>query len=39
MSMQSLACPIRVDGERPVYDQGAPRLGAHTDSIAKEFDL
>src|SRR5438874_12277770 len=30
MSMNSLACPIRVDGGRPVYDCGAPRLGAHT---------
>jgi crotonobetainyl-CoA:carnitine CoA-transferase CaiB-like acyl-CoA transferase len=39
MTMQSLACPIRVDGARPVYDRGAPRLGAHTQAIATEFGL
>jgi crotonobetainyl-CoA:carnitine CoA-transferase CaiB-like acyl-CoA transferase len=39
MTMQSLACPIRVDGARPVYDRGAPRLGAHTNKIIDEFQL
>src|SRR5207247_4042139 len=33
MTMQSLACPIRVDGARPAYDRGAPRLGADTQAI------
>jgi crotonobetainyl-CoA:carnitine CoA-transferase CaiB-like acyl-CoA transferase len=39
MTMQSLACPIRIDNTRPVYDRGAPRLGAHSESIRKEFNL
>jgi crotonobetainyl-CoA:carnitine CoA-transferase CaiB-like acyl-CoA transferase len=39
MTMQSLACPIRVDGGRPVYERGAPRLGAHTAEIARELGL
>jgi len=39
MKMESLACPIRIDGARPVYDRGAPRLGAHTQAIATEFNL
>ena len=38
-AMDSLACPIRVDGSRPVYDRGAPRLGAHTKQITEEFQL
>jgi CoA:oxalate CoA-transferase len=37
--MQSLACPIRVDGQRPVSDRGAPRLGADTEKICREFGL
>lgn len=37
--MASLASPIRVDGTRTVYDRGAPKLGAHTKSIAEEFGL
>jgi CoA:oxalate CoA-transferase len=39
MTMQSLACPIRIDGGRPVFDRGAPRLGAHTQQIVQEFGL
>ena len=39
MTMQSLACPIRIDGGRPAFDRGAPRLGAHTQQIVKEFGL
>ena len=39
MSMMSLACPISVDGERPVYDRGAPKLGAQTEAIRKEFGI
>mgnify|MGYP006138076117 CR=1 FL=1 len=38
-AMQSLGCPIRVDGERSSSDRGAPLLGAHTAAIAKEFGL
>jgi crotonobetainyl-CoA:carnitine CoA-transferase CaiB-like acyl-CoA transferase len=38
-AMDSLACPIRIDGSRPVYDRGAPRLGAHTKQITDEFKL
>jgi crotonobetainyl-CoA:carnitine CoA-transferase CaiB-like acyl-CoA transferase len=38
MTMQSLACPIRIDGSRPVFDQGAPRLGSHTNKITAEFE-
>jgi crotonobetainyl-CoA:carnitine CoA-transferase CaiB-like acyl-CoA transferase len=39
MPMQSLACPLRIDGTRPLNDRGAPRLGAHTAAIVKEFGL
>jgi crotonobetainyl-CoA:carnitine CoA-transferase CaiB-like acyl-CoA transferase len=38
-TMDSLACPIRIDGARPAYDRGAPRLGAHTRQITDEFGL
>jgi crotonobetainyl-CoA:carnitine CoA-transferase CaiB-like acyl-CoA transferase len=38
-TMDSLACPIRIDAARPVYDRGAPRLGAHTQQIIEEFGL
>ena len=38
-AMESLACPIRIDGARPVYDRGAPRLGAHTQQIIEQFKL
>jgi len=37
--MHSLACPIRIDGERPSFDRGAPRLGADTQKIIAEFRL
>ena len=38
-TMRSLACPIRIDGARPLYDRGAPQLGAHTQQIINEFSL
>ena len=38
-TMDSLACPIRIDSARPLYDRGAPRLGAHTQQIIEEFKL
>jgi CoA:oxalate CoA-transferase len=37
--MQSLGCPIRVDGQRSLFERGAPLLGAHTEAITKEFGL
>jgi len=37
--MRSLACPIRFDGQRPVFDAAAPRLGRHTQQIIEEFGL
>ncbi len=39
LPMTSLASPIRVDGTRNGYDRGAPKLGAHTSAITKEFRL
>ncbi len=37
--MQTTRCPIRIDGRRLYSEQGAPRLGADTDAIAREFGL
>ncbi len=38
-SMMSLACPISVDGQRPMYNTAGPSLGEHTESIRKEFGI
>ena len=38
-TMRTTRCPIRIDGRRLFSEQGAPRLGAHTEAIARELDL
>lgn len=38
-AMQTTRCPIRLDGQRLTNPRGAPRLGADTDTIARDFDL
>ncbi len=38
-SVKTTRCPIRIDGARLFAKKRAPVLGAHTDSIDKEFDL
>lgn len=38
-AMQTTRCPIRLDGQRLTNSRGAPRLGADTDTIARDFDL
>jgi len=38
-SLRTLRCPIRVDGVLLKSSQGAPRLGADTEAIAREFSL
>lgn len=38
-TMQTTRCPIRIDGRRLYSDQGAPRLGADTEAIARELGL
>jgi len=37
--MKTTRCPITIDGERFKSKLGAPRVGQHTDKIAKEFGL
>lgn len=37
--MRTLRCPLRVDGQLLKSDKGAPRLGADTETIRKEFLL
>jgi crotonobetainyl-CoA:carnitine CoA-transferase CaiB-like acyl-CoA transferase len=37
--LRTTRCPIRIDGETYKSSHGAPRVGQHTDSIMKEFDL
>lgn len=32
-------CPIRIDGEIYKSNRGAPRVGEHTEEIAREFEL
>ncbi len=36
---RTTACPIRVQGERLRATLGSPRIGEHTEAIAKEFSL
>lgn len=38
-TMHTTRCPIRIDGRRLYSDQGAPRLGADTQAIARELGL
>ena len=37
--MKTTRCPITIDGERFKSRLGAPRIGQHTEQIAREFDL
>jgi crotonobetainyl-CoA:carnitine CoA-transferase CaiB-like acyl-CoA transferase len=37
--LQTLRCPIRIDGTLLKSSQGAPRLGADTEAIRREFAL
>ncbi|MDA7416102.1 CaiB/BaiF CoA-transferase family protein [Xenophilus arseniciresistens] len=38
-SLRTTRCPIRIDGQRLYSDRGAPRLGADTEAIAREWQL
>jgi CoA:oxalate CoA-transferase len=38
-AMRTTRCPIRIDGRRLYSEQGAPRLGADTEAIARELGL
>ncbi len=38
-TLRTLRCPIRLDGQLLKSDKGAPRLGADTENIRKEFLL
>ncbi|MET0543100.1 MAG: CaiB/BaiF CoA-transferase family protein [Variovorax sp.] len=38
-TMKTTRCPVRIDGRRLYSDQGAPRLGADNDDVAREFGL
>jgi len=38
-TMKTTRCPITIDGSRFKSKLGAPRVGQHTDKIAKEFGL
>lgn len=39
VKLQTLRCPIRIDGERLFANQGAPRIGQQTKNIMAEFKL
>jgi len=39
LAMDTTRCPIRIDGERLTSSVGAPRVGAHTEDIRREFSL
>ncbi len=39
VKMQTLRCPIRIDGERLFASKGAPRIGQQTEQIMVEFKL
>jgi CoA:oxalate CoA-transferase len=39
VSLRTTRCPIRIDGEILKNAHGAPRLGEHTQQIAREFSL
>jgi len=37
--LRTTRCPIRIDGELLKSPRGAPRLGEHTEGLAREFSL
>lgn len=39
VKLQTLRCPIRIDGERLFASKGAPRIGQQTEQIMSEFKL
>lgn len=39
VKLQTLRCPIRIDGERLFSAKGAPRIGQQTEKIAADFEL
>ena len=39
VKMDTLRCPIRIDGERLFSRKGAPRVGQQTEQIMAEFEL
>ncbi len=39
VKLQTLRCPIRIDGERLFSGKGAPRIGQQTEQILSEFKL
>jgi crotonobetainyl-CoA:carnitine CoA-transferase CaiB-like acyl-CoA transferase len=39
VKLQTLRCPIRIDGERLFSGKGAPRIGQQTEEIVAEFEL
>jgi crotonobetainyl-CoA:carnitine CoA-transferase CaiB-like acyl-CoA transferase len=36
-ALPTVALPLRFDGERPLYERGAPALGEHTDQVMNRF--
>lgn len=38
-TLRTTRCPITIDGKRFASPLGAPRVGQHTDRIAREFEL
>jgi crotonobetainyl-CoA:carnitine CoA-transferase CaiB-like acyl-CoA transferase len=39
VSLRTTRCPIRIDGARLTSPIGAPKVGEHTEEIAREFEL
>lgn len=39
VSILTTRSPLRVNGQRPKFDQAAPRIGEHSDTIRAEFGL
>ncbi|MBC8076673.1 MAG: CoA transferase, partial [Chloroflexales bacterium] len=37
--LETTRCPIRIDGALLTSPRGAPKVGEHTDEIAREFEL
>jgi CoA:oxalate CoA-transferase len=38
-TLETTRCPIRIDGARLTSPIGAPKVGEHTEEIAREFEL
>lgn len=38
-TLRTLRCPIRIDGQRYTSGRGAPAVGQHNDTLAREFNL